>query len=103
MIYGIEEKNESIDSKGNINKLYSQFKTLYSMHQNKNMDKRINNLLSGFEKIITSISSMRDENSDSHGAGVKRINIEKHHATLFANSAITMADFLLSVIERNNR
>lgn len=102
MIYGIEKKNELVEVKGNINKLYSQFKTLYDMHQSKNMDKRINNLLSGFEKIITSISSMRDENSDSHGVGDKRINIEKHHASLFANSAITMSDFLLSVINRKN-
>ena len=102
MIYGIEKKNETIKAKGNINKLYSKFKTLYNMHQNENLDKRINNLLSGFEKIITSISNMRDENSDSHGVGDKRINIEKHHAKLFANSSITMADFLLSVIVQNN-
>ncbi len=101
MIYGIEEKKELVEAKGNINKLYNQFKTLYGMHQDKNMDKRINNLLSGFEKIITSISNMRDENSDSHGAGEKRINIEKHHAVLFANASITMSDFLLSVI--NNK
>lgn len=103
MIYGIENKNEPVEAKGNINKLYSKFKTLYNMHQNKDLDKRINNLLSGFEKIITSISTMRDENSDSHGAGGKRINIEKHHAVLFANSSITMSDFLLSVIERDNK
>lgn len=98
MIYGIEEKKELVEAKGNINKLYNQFKTLYRMHQDKNMDKRINNLLSGFEKIITSISNMRDENSDSHGAGDKRINIKKYHAVLFANASIAMSDFLLSVI-----
>lgn len=98
MIYGIEKKKEKVEAKGNINKLYNQFKTLYEMHQNKDMDKRINSLLSGLEKIITSISNMRDVNSDSHGVGGKRINIEKHHATLFANSSVTIADFLLSVI-----
>lgn len=100
MIYGIEKKGEIVEAKGNINKLYNQFKTLYSMHQDKNMDKRVNNLLSGFEKIITAISNMRDENSDSHGAGEKRISIEKRHATLFANSSVTMSDFLLSVIDK---
>lgn len=101
MIYGIENKNETVEAKGNINKLYNQFKTLYDMHQSKDIDKRVNNLLSGFEKIITSISNMRDVNSDSHGVGEKRINIEKHHATLFANSSVTMSDFLISVINRS--
>lgn len=102
MIYGIELKGEEISAKGDITKLYRQFKTLYNMHQNSNMDKRINNLLSGFEKIITSISEMRDLNSDSHGAGKKRISIEKHHVVLFENASITMSEFLLSVINNKN-
>ena len=99
--YGIEEKQESVDSKGDIVKLHSKFKDLYNMHQDKQMDKRINSLLSGFDKIITSISEMRDLNSDSHGAGSKRIKIEKHHAILFSNAAIVMSEFFLSVI--NNK
>lgn len=40
---------------------------------------------------------------DSHGAGDKRINIEKHHAVLFANASITMSDFLLSVINNKKK
>lgn len=101
MVYGIEKMNEIPTAKGNINKLYNQFKSLYSMHQNKELDNRINNLLSGLEKIITSISQMRDTNSDSHGVGINRITIEEHHVNLFANSAITISDFLLAVIEKN--
>ena len=101
MAYGIEKKNKEPSDKGNINNLYSQFKDLYNMHTDPNMDKRINMLLSGFEKIITSIAQMRDKNSDAHGAGNKRINIEEHHAVLYANSAITISNFLLAVIENN--
>lgn len=101
MVYGIENKEGKPSEKGNINNLYSQFKDFYNMHNDPNMDKRINMLLSGFEKIITSISQMRDKNSDAHGAGSKRINIEEHHVVLFANSAITMANFLLAVIENS--
>jgi len=103
LIYGIEQKNEIVEAKGDINKLYAKFKTLYNMHQSQSIDKRINNLLSGFEKIITSISSMRDENSDSHGRGAKRIKLEKHHVLLFANASITMSEFLLSVVENNKK
>ena len=101
MVYGIEKKDQKPSEKGNINTLYCQFKGLYHMHNDPNMDKRINMLLSGFEKIITSISQMRDKNSDAHGAGNKRVDIEEHHAILFENSAITVANFLLAVIENN--
>jgi len=95
--YVIERKGEEPSESGNIVKLYNQVKTLYTMHQDKNTDKRINMLLSGLEKIITSISQMRNETSDSHGVGAKRIKIAEHHARLFVNSALTIADFILAV------
>ncbi|KGF11847.1 abortive phage infection protein [Tissierellia bacterium S5-A11] len=95
--YVIEKKNEVPDSSGNIQKLYKQVRDLYNMHTDKNMDKRINTLLSGLSSIITSIAEMRNKNSDSHGVGSARINIADYHALLFVNSSIAMADFVLSV------
>ena len=100
MIYGIEEKQQVPTGKGNIKNTYNQFKTLYNMHQDSSMDKRIKDLLSGLEKIVNSISDMRNYNSDSHGVVGKRINVEEHHARLAANSSITMANFLLAVINK---
>ena len=100
--YVIEKKGEIPSESGDIGKLYSQVKSLYSMHQNKDMDKRINGLLSGLEKILSSIAEMRNKGSDSHGVGTKRINIAEHHARLFVNSAMTMADFVLSVSEKHS-
>ncbi|MCQ2588569.1 MAG: abortive infection family protein [Treponema sp.] len=85
--------------KGDVVQLYAQFKPLYNMHSDKTMDKRINNLLSGINKIIESISEMRNKNSDSHGVGSKRIIIKKHHALLFVNSAMTITNFILAVVE----
>ncbi len=96
----IEKKGETPSESGDITKLYNHVKQLYNMHQNKDMDKRINNLLSGLEKILSSISEMRNKNSDSHGIGAKRIKIAEHHARLFVNSAMTMADFILAVSNR---
>ena len=84
---------------GKITGLYGQVKQLYGMKQDKTLDKRINNLLSGLEKILTSISEMRNEQSDAHGVGSSRIRIAEHHARLFVNAAIVMADFILSVSE----
>lgn len=100
--YTIEKKNETPSESGDIGKLYSQVKTLYNMHQNKDLDKRINGLLSGLEKILFAIAEMRNKGSDSHGVGTKRINISEHHARLFVNSAMTMADFVLSVCEKHS-
>ena len=97
--YVIEKKNDTPTTSGDIGKLYGQVKTLYNMHQDKNLDKRINSLLSGLEKILTAISDMRNKGSDAHGVGSNRIKIDEHHARLFVNSAMTMADFILSVGE----
>jgi len=96
----IEKKGEVPSTKGDIGRLYGQVKSLYHMHQQKDMDNRINALLSGLEKILSAISDMRNRGSDAHGAGSNRIKIDEHHARLFVNSAMTMADFVLSVSER---
>ena len=98
--YVIEKKGNEPSESGDIGKLYNQVKQLYNMHQSKDIDKRINGLLSGLEKILSAISEMRNKGSDSHGVGAKRINIADHHARLFVNSAMTMADFILAVSEK---
>ncbi|MCZ8518383.1 MULTISPECIES: abortive infection family protein [Paenibacillus] len=88
--------------RADIGKLYNQVKQLHNMHQNKEIDKRINGLLSGLEKILSAIAEMRNKGSDSHGIGAKRIKIAEHHARLFVNSAMTMADFVLAVGDRSS-
>ena len=98
--YAVEQTGEQPSDSGDIQKLYNQVKDAYNMHSNKDLDKRINNLLSVLNKIISSIAEMRNENSDSHGVGSRRIAIEEHHARLILNSASTLADFFLAVVER---
>ena len=98
--YVIEKKNPDFVKQGDINTLYNHVKNLYGMHQLKEYDKRVNGLLAGLEKILTAIVEMRNAQSDAHGVGSKRINIEVHHARLFVNASQTMADFILSVAEK---
>ena len=98
--YVIERKGEDPSESGDIRRLYNQVKQLYKMHESRDMDKRINGLLSGLEKILSAIAEMRNKGSDSHGVGAKRIRIVDHHARLFVNSAMTMADFVLAVSEK---
>ena len=44
---------------------------------------------------------MRNNDSDSHGVGERRINIKDYHTRLFMNSAMTMSEFILSVYNEN--
>lgn len=99
--YAIEIKGEEPSDNGDIGKLYKQVKDLYNMHTNKDMDKRINKLLSGLENIVQSIAEMRNNGSDSHGLGSKRVNISDYHARLAVNSSTTMAEFILSVSQNS--
>ena len=99
--YAIEIKGEEPSDNGDIGKLYKQVKDLYSMHTNKDMDKRVNKLLSGLENIVQSIAEMRNNGSDSHGLGSKRVNISDYHARLAVNSSTTMAEFILSVSQNS--
>lgn len=100
--YVIENKDVTPSTSGNMGDLYKQVKDLYNMHGDANTDRRINTLLSGLEKIVSSISEMRNKDSDAHGVGANRINIDEHHARLFVNAAMAMADFILSVENKAN-
>lgn len=99
--YVIEKKGETPTGSGKIGQLYNQVKQLYNMHQDKDTDKRINMLLSGLEKIVSAIAEMRNKSGNSHGLGAKGINIDEHHARLFVNAAMTIADFILAVSEHS--
>lgn len=100
--YVLEKKQIIPSTNGKIADLYKQVKNAYNMHTDTTIDQRINMLLSGFEKIVSAISEMRNDNSDSHGVGSKRIKLEQHHATLFVNAAMVMGDFILSVEKKVN-
>ena len=100
LIEGLKLKGIQKDYNGDIKSQYKDFKNNYQMHIDKDMDSRIKKLLSGLETIVDSIAEMRNANSDSHGVGDKRVKIEKHHALLYYNSGVTLAEFLLSIINK---
>ena len=98
LTFGIEEKNEKAEDTGKIDVLLKHFKSLYKMHVVPSMDNRIKGLISGLDRIIFTISEMRNKDSDAHAAGKNRIKIKDYHARLFVNAAATMADFIVSVV-----
>lgn len=95
--YVIEKRKENPSENGDMIRLFKQVKSLYNMHTDQNTDRRINTLLSGLHSIVVAIAEMRNKDSDAHGVGANRISIDEYHARLFVNSAMTMADFILSV------
>lgn len=93
----LEEKGVTEIAKGDLIKLYNQVKTAYNMQQGSDKDKRVNNLLSGLERIIQSIAEMRNANSDAHGVGSRRIAIRECEARLVMNSSITFSEYIISI------
>ena len=102
LIHILEKYNEVPFDKGDLNVLYNQVKTLFGMQQTPKYDKRINSMLGGLEKIVTAVCEMRNNDSDAHGAGSKRINIRDYEARLTMNSSITFCEYYLD-IARNRK
>lgn len=100
LIFIIEKMTfERYKSNGNLIKIYQDATELLNMRQKNDWDKRVNELLGGLHKLVSAISSMRDMNSDAHGAGSGRINIKKREALLVAHSSMMLAEYWLSVHE----
>lgn len=93
----LEGKGIIKNKNGDVNDLYNEVKKVCGMKQTPEYDKRVNELLSGLEKILKAISEMRNAQSDAHGVGRKRLRLKEHHARLFVNASLIMAEFILSV------
>lgn len=101
LIFILENNKVTVESKGDLNKIYNQVKGLYNMRQDKGYDGRVNSLLSGLEKIVQSIAEMRNVNSDSHGVGSSRIAIKESEARLVMNSAVTFCEYILDIYKNH--
>lgn len=103
LIFIIEKMTfERYKSNGDLVKIYQDATDLMNMRQKSDWDKRVNELLGGLHKLVSAISSMRNMNSDAHGAGSGRINIKKREAILAAHSSMMLAEYWLSVFEKKD-
>ena len=103
LIYIIEKiTKERYKSNGDLVKIYQEATDLLNMRQKKEWDKRVNELLGGLHKMVGAISSMRNINSDAHGAGSARIEIKEREAILVAHSSMIIAEYWLSVLENKH-
>lgn len=104
LIFIIERfTNECYKSNGDLLKIYQAVAELLNMRQKGDWDKRVNELLGGMYKIVSAVASMRNMNSDAHGAGSRRINIQEREALLVANSSMMLAEYWLAVYEAKGK
>lgn len=99
IIYILEQRGVTAPTSGNLPELYKGCKATLGMTQDRSWDKRILEMLSGLEKIVSAICGMRNTNSDAHGAGSSRIEIKEREARLIVNASITMCEYILDVFE----
>lgn len=101
LIYIIEQTtHERYRSNGDLLTIYNEVRDLLGLKSQGDWDKRVNELLGGVYKVVNSIASMRNINSDAHGAGSGRVQIYKREALLIANSAMMIAEYWLSVFNK---
>lgn len=98
-IFILEQKGLPHSEKGEVEKLYEECKESLNMKRSSEWNNLVSDLVNGLNKIVKSIGSMRNKNSDSHGVGSKRVPIKRREASLIANSSITLCDYLLAVFE----
>lgn len=99
IIYILEQRGVTVPASGNLPELYKGCKATLGMTQDRSWDKRILEMLSGLEKIVSAICGMRNTNSDAHGAGSSRIEIKEREARLIVNASITMCEYILEVYD----
>lgn len=101
LIYIIEQTTHKMyRSNGDLLTIYNEVRDLLGLKSQSDWDKRVNELLGGVYKVVNSIASMRNINSDAHGSGSRRVQIYKREALLIANSAMMIAEYWLSVFNR---
>ncbi|WP_410860065.1 abortive infection family protein [Pediococcus pentosaceus] len=74
------------------------------MKPDNRWDKNVSSLISGLNKIVDSITTMRNINSDSHGSSNRvKINEAEAEAELILNSAINISVYYLRVDGRKEK
>ena len=95
----LEARNIDVPTSGNLKELYKECKTALGMKIDKSWDKWLLEMLNGLEKIVNSISDMRNNNSDAHGVGSARVPITHRETRLIINSTITFCEYIWEVHE----
>ncbi|MHC5566700.1 abortive infection family protein, partial [Pediococcus acidilactici] len=97
-------RKHQIDFKenGDIGHYRSLVNKTLGMKPDNRWDKNVSSLISGLNKIVDSITTMRNINSDSHGSS-NRVKINEAEAELILNSAVNISVYSLRVDGRKEK
>ncbi len=88
---GLDEKNSK-----EITMDFAKIKKELNLDKIYEIDKELNNIVSGLEKILGGIAAISNKMADRHN---RKFKPEKRHAQLIVNSAFTFISFIYDVLE----
>ncbi|WP_415591807.1 abortive infection family protein [Liquorilactobacillus ghanensis] len=97
----LHENNVPFKENGNIGQYRTSVNKTLNIKPDSNWNKDVLNMITGLNKIIDSISNMRNNNSDAHGSS-NRVRINSSEAELILNTAVNVSKYYLEVNARKN-
>ena len=95
----LHENNVSFKENGNISQYRTSVNKALNMRPDNNWNKDVSNMITGLNRIIDSISNMRNNNSDAHGSS-NRVRINGSEAELILNTAVNVSKYYLEINAR---
>ncbi|WP_056967296.1 abortive infection family protein [Liquorilactobacillus sucicola] len=95
----LHENNVPFKENGNIGQYRTSVNKTLNIKPDSNWNKDVLNMITGLNKIIDSISNMRNNNSDAHGSS-NRVRINSSEAELILNTAVNVSKYYLEVNAR---
>lgn len=95
----IEESQGDLDKHLDLPKLYRQASELLNIAPTQHSEQVFRKILGGCTSVVEGLGSLRNQLSDAHGQGRRRVKPAARHAELAVNLAGAMATFLLATHE----
>lgn len=101
LCFMIQKKNPNYLNNGEIGKLLKQFLSLYKCRVDGNTDDSFKKIISGLTSAVHGIAEIRNKMSDSHGVGLKRVELTRDYAQFALNASVSISEFILSFKQEN--
>lgn len=95
-IYIIGKEYNKKEYNGKIQKLFEKAKSICNINKT-NVPKPVEDIVTCLNSIVNDVAQIRNDYSESHGVGQHRIQLSVAETMLVINSAVTLAEYLLSV------
>lgn len=95
----LDGAGKSYSKSPNLKEYQSKVSELLNMKYSDDWNSRVRNMVSSLNKLVDSISELRNKDSDAHGR-TKIVNIDAAEAELLLNTSISLAIYYLRVADR---